>query len=466
MKIVFNFIIFTIIIVALYLLGNLIEPKLIELATSHIGNKIVAGLIALSRAVLIMLWLLGITYKSIWDKKTFKRTNSLVVWILTVIVLFVGISFALLILDRTNKLYRYTKNSSYSWKGKLYQSDTVLGYKSIPDAKGFDTFPVGENVPIRFDKKGFRVPLSYNDTTETKKVSFLCLGCSFTFGSACLAEESFPYLVSQETGKRSINAGTCGYGISQMLLLSKELIPCYKPDFVIVQYSPWLVQRSINMDAPSFLSRIPTPYISKNKNGENLVAPRIFNSKTFEVNMDKYRNTKSGIKDYICFLFEIGMPLYLYNGYYTGITTVKRVLGLIPSPNKDIKDVEQFVYSNIYQICKESNATMIILNLGDIKYTSNSHNLTFPDSGVIFAEADSLLFRRLKSPDDYNKEYKNWYFDGRDSILKDPYHPNPKAHKIIAESIIKALDKIETEKRDHKKHRKNFAHRITQINTD
>jgi hypothetical protein len=439
MKKLFNFLVFTIIVAILYFLTILIDIRLVKLG---IERTLFSIIIIFFRAIIITFWGLGITYNKLWDKNILKRKKSLAIWGLIVIIFFIFINTSLLVFTLTNKLYRYAKKPSFGWEGRVWQSDKILGFRSVPNATGFETFPLGEDVPIRFDKNGFRVPVSYDSTTEMKRPLFLFLGCSFTFGAVCLAEESFPYLVSEETKGYSINAGLCGGGLTQMLLLSKDLIPLYKPDFVVVQHSPWLTQRAMSMRAPACcLASIPVPYVSRTKNGKDVISPRTFNSKTFDVNIDKFKKTKKGIKDYTCFLFEIGIPLYLCNGYYTVITILKKTFGIIPEPNKDFKDVEQFVYSNIYEVCKQNNSKMIVLNLGDIKYTENSHKLIFSDSDIIFAEADSLLFRRLKSPDDYNKEYKHWYFNGKDSVLKDP-HPNQKAHKIIAEAIVNSIPAV------------------------
>ncbi|MDD5528936.1 MAG: hypothetical protein PHX21_02780 [bacterium] len=435
MKKLFNFLVFTIIVAFLYFLTILID---IRLANLGIERTLFSIIIIFFRTIILTFWGLGITYNKLWDKNTLNRKKSLAVWGIIVIIFFMFINTSLLILSKANKLYRYAKNPPCGWEGKIWQSDEILGFKSVPNATGLETFSLGGDIPIRFDKNGFRVPVSYDSTAEMKRPLLLFLGCSFTFGAVCLAEESFPYLVSESTKGYSINTGLCGGGLTQMLLLSKDLIPLYKPDFVIVQYSQWLTQRATSLGAPTYFSKIPTPYISKTKDGKNVISPRAFNSKTFEVNVDKFKKTKKGLKDYTCFLFEIGIPLYSYNGYYIITTILKKICGIVPSPNKDYKDVEQFVFSNIYEICKKNNSKMIILNLGDIQYSQNSHNLISPDSDIIFAEADSLLLCRLKSPDDYDKEYKHWYFNGKDSILKDP-HPNQKAHKIIAETIIGSI---------------------------
>ncbi|MFA5031608.1 MAG: hypothetical protein WC614_01180 [bacterium] len=407
MKKIFKILLFTIIIVILYSLTNLIE---IILTKINIDIKLLRGpltaIIILFRTIFITFWVLGVSYNTFWNKKTLKRKKSLILWILTLTTFFIFINIFLLVIDRTNKLYDYAKKTSF-----------------------------------RFDKDGFRIPFSNNDTT-IKRPLFLFLGCSFTFGAACLAEESFPYLVSEATKGYSMNAGVCAGGLAQMFLLSEEFIPRYKPDFVVVQYSPWLAQRAINMEAPTYLTKIPVPYISKTKDGKNVISRKVFDFRDFDVKVeckvDKFKRTKRSITDYTHFLFEIGIPLYLHNSYYIVMATTKKILGEIPMPNKDIKEVEQFVYNGIHEVCRQNNSKMIILNLGDIQYTENSHKLIFPDSNIVFAEADSLLLYRLKSPNDYDKEYKHWCFNGHDSVMTDE-HPNQKAHKIITEAILNSI---------------------------
>jgi hypothetical protein len=72
----------------------------------------------------------------------------------------------------------------------------------------------------------------------------LALGCSFTYGAATNAENTYPYLVGQRLAGTTRNAGVSSYGLSQMMILAKRLVPAYKPDYLLVQYSPWLVDRS------------------------------------------------------------------------------------------------------------------------------------------------------------------------------------------------------------------------------
>ncbi|MDD2889059.1 MAG: hypothetical protein PHE49_00265 [bacterium] len=434
MKKLLGFSAFTISIIIIYSLINFIG---ISLTKTGVENKLLFGILILFKTILITLWLSGITYKKLWDKNTLRNKTSRIIWSLTLIVVFILLNSSLLLLDRTSKLYKHIKGPSCGWKGKLWQSDTTLGTRPIPNAKGFETFVISKDVPIKFDRNGFRVPVFCTDTT-IKRPLFLFLGCSFTFGMACPAEESFPYIVSQDTKGSSMNAGICAGGLSQMLLLSRELVPHYKPDFVIVQYSPWLAQRATLMGAPTYIAVTPVPYISKTKDGKNVISPIAFNSKTLDLNIEKFRGTPKNIRDYTCFLFEIAIPLYLHDVYYRTITALKKILGKIPKPDKNIKDIEQFAYSNIYDVCKQNNSKMIILNLGDITYTKNSHTLILPDSNIIFAEADSLLFRRLKSPDEYNKEYMHWCFNGKDSVIED-VHPTYKANKIIAEAIVTTI---------------------------
>ena len=46
-------------------------------------------------------------------------------------------------------------------------------------------------------------------------------------------------VVAQGLGGTVLNAGKCAYGLSQMLILARRLIPRYRPDYVLVQFSPW-----------------------------------------------------------------------------------------------------------------------------------------------------------------------------------------------------------------------------------
>ena len=113
---------------------------------------------------------------------------------------------------------------------------------------------------MRFDKNGFRVPVGDTPTESHGSPLVLTLGCSFTYGDAVYARDTYPYLVGQSLKGTTKNAGCCSCGLSQMLILAGKLIPSHKPDYLIVQYSPWLISRSLSPFSPTYGGKSPAPY--------------------------------------------------------------------------------------------------------------------------------------------------------------------------------------------------------------
>jgi hypothetical protein len=329
-------------------------------------------------------------------------------------------------------------------EGVEYQADEILGFKPVPNAKVFETYITGDRIPIAYDSNGFRIPLSgESKINESNKIGLLCLGCSFTFGAGCYAEETFPYIVSKETNLSYINAGISSYGLAHMLILAEKLIPNYKPDYVIVQYSPWLVSRSVNMFAPVNFFSLPVPYFAEKNNNIVLELP-VYNSyfKYFDAHQ-----IKSSYKDsFLKFLFKEAVVFSFYEIWSYLKTQFLLITGQRLRPATNLIEVENYTYNKIRAIAEKNGVTLIVLNLGDIEYSRNSRHL-FSDENVYFAEADSFLNEFLKTSHskDYYMEFCHWKPSGRDSILID-YHPNSKAHRLIADSIIKEINKTKNRK--------------------
>jgi hypothetical protein len=227
------------------------------------------------------------------QRKTLSRKKRLVFSVIIFVIPATSISAIYVAYTgyRTAPIYWYVKHSERGWKGKLHRSDAELGFAPIPDSRGAEVFPVGNDIPARYDKDGFRVPLEDGiPTSPNRHPIVLALGCSFTYGAATLAEKTYPYLVGQYLGGTTRNAGVGSYGLSQMLVLAKRLVPANKPDYLIVQYSPWLVDRARSPFAPTNFGKVPTPYFFVRQN-ELALHPPVFVTKIMDLPFDQYRNT-------------------------------------------------------------------------------------------------------------------------------------------------------------------------------
>ena len=346
--------------------------------------------------------------------------------------------------ERTVGLYRHMKSpEGRGWEGVVHQSDPMLGFRPVPLAEGFEILPDGKKVmKVIFDDNGCRIPrkdYAASQAEKEKKPKFLFLGCSFTFGSACPAEETFPFLLAEYTGGTSVNAGVISYGFPQMIIMARELIPKVKPTFVVMQSSPWLIFRATNMYRPTRYGKVPVPYFAK-VNGRYVLAPPVYRTNIFDVPIRDYMETRSSFRDMLSFYWRVGLPFYIYSDIQDLYTRIRIILGKVPVPvtRSEMRGIERYVYGEIGSLCSENNAVLIVLSLFFNEKVSPEPEF-FRNQNVIFVYADEALEREAAGKDEsYDVLFKHVY--GDPPILVDS-HPNTSAHRIIAEKIYTELKK-------------------------
>ena len=333
---------------------------------------------------------------------------------------------------RTIQFYNYVKSDQRGWSGHVHGAHKELGYAPIPNSHGWEIMPLGPDIPMRYDKDGFRIPVDDELNTTNNHPIVLTLGCSFTYGAATHAENTFPYLVGNYFGGSTKNAGVCSYGLSQMVLIAKRLIPRHEPDYVIVQYSPWLVKRAIKPFSPSYYGKLPNPYYIGESNP--VIAPPVFQTKVFEFSIDNYRNTQKGVSDFFSFFENIGFPLLLHDDLNMTTYTLAKFLRLTDRPTKNHSAVIQHVYQEIARLAEQNGARMLIVVLGENHLPVPIPKDLLPSNAIVI-DAHSELLSRLPTinEESYQRQYNHWR--GEPPSLVDT-HPNELAHKIIAEMII------------------------------
>ncbi len=340
-------------------------------------------------------------------------------------------------LKRSNTIYSYVKANKRGWKGNVNQADKKLGYVPIPNTQGAHVIPIGPDVPMRYDKDGFRIPLGNNNRALNPQYHILMLGCSFTYGDATLAEDTYPYLVGQYLQSKTLNAGVCGYGIAQIMLRAKELVPIHKPDYLLVQYSPWLVNRARKPFSPTYFGIFPIPYFY----GEHELAihPPVFLTKVFSLPIDRYRDVPESMLNMLSFFWNVGLPLFIHDDFNMFLYTAKKYLGTIPGGTTVNDKVVEYAYKEISNVAKENGSKLLIVVLGSKPEPVQIKEELFPEDALIVNAHDALL-KPLSSFDKetYKKEYAHWR--GTPPVLVDT-HPNKIAHKIIAKEIVKMIKK-------------------------
>ncbi len=336
---------------------------------------------------------------------------------------------------RAKNLYSYIKSNQRGWSGRVFKPDSELGIAAIPNAQGIHLFPIGPDIPMRFDGEGLRIPVSgYNPSLDLRPL-VLALGCSFTYGDAVPAEDVYPYLVGKYLGGTAKNAGCCSCGLAQMLILARKLIPEFKPDYVLVQFSPWLLDRALNPFAPAYFGKIPVPYFYGKE--EIKLYPPVFSAKMVDLPIDEYRGSPGCVIDFVSFLWNVGLPQFVYDDYQMTCYFFKRILGIIPEPALNRNKVVRYVYGEIAKVAEENGARMIIVILGRNQQSVEVPYDLLPPHAII-VNAHKALLARLPTLDrkTYKKHYAHWR--GNPPRVVDN-HPNEKAHRIIAEAIVSRI---------------------------
>ena len=341
---------------------------------------------------------------------------------------------------RSFVFYNQLKKPIRGLSGQVYRSDTLLGFTPVPGARGAHVLPPQPDIPIYYDTEGFRVPEGYAkpDGESRARPLVLALGCSYTYGDACSAEDSFAWLVSEKIGGSVINAGVCGYSLAHMVLLARRLIPFFRPDYVLIQYSPWLIDRAQSYFAPSFYGRVANPFFFSSSETEVSIHPPVFMPVVFNLPIDRYKKSPRNFSDAVSFLISVGLPLHVYEDFKMLEYHLKRYIGFLPPPARNKSSIIKSAYSEIIQLAHSYGSKSLIIVLGDgIKPVPIPNELL--SIKVTVVDAYAALMNRLpeQTTEYYAHDYVHW--DNSNPPMVIDAHPNPFAHKLIAEAIIQNI---------------------------
>lgn len=358
-----------------------------------------------------------------------------------ILVLFLA-SFAWLAsaVARGTRGYFYVKAQPSGWRGPVVRSDARLAVAPIAGSAGAEIIATGVSVPARFDADGFRVPLHGASRSTGSRV--LAIGDSFTFGSGCTAEQTYPSLVAEAIHGRSLNAGYPGYGLAQMLVLARDLLPRHRPDVLLVQASTWLPARATRPFRRSELDLVPYPFFAVGRSPSPVWHPPLFPPKALELPVGSYRDTRPGLRDWISFQARVALPLFVHDDPRRLAVYLGRKSGRIPAMASE-QAVSRSVYPEILRLCRESGTRMVVVVLeGAGKHDHRRADLALPQD-VPVVDTTASLYAPLASSDaaTYLRAYGHWR--GSPPRLIDE-HPNPGAHAIIARQVLEALSRPST----------------------
>jgi hypothetical protein len=429
----------------LYIFGILF---LLQLGQGHIKSIVntlsywftehVEIIVSYLKLALFMIWTLGITY-GFW-KGLFKRN----VWFRTAVLLLIpSIFYAYNLRLRVLPVYNVAKDIGDKI-GKVYINSDTLGYRHLPNSTGYR--PLEKKfVTITHDNDGCRIPVGYKHTGKRPLV--MSFGCSVSYADACWAEDGFTHQVAKDLGGDYINAACSGYGASQMIIRAKELIPKYKPDYVIVQYTFWLAERSMKHYQEFFGGEFPIPFFSDNGLETPVFSPKGLQETPFS----QFKDTPRSAFDFWHFFSKLA-PYYVYQDVRSTWTGFKSFLGFTPKASVNRDRVENYAYGELARICRENNTQMIVWTTGTGFHLTDVRVIP-PDTvyklKIPIAYADSALYKRNNAwdRDTYARYYAHWWTPpGRkDSVVVDG-HPNKLCHRIIADEIVKTIRESDAQK--------------------
>ncbi len=326
------------------------------------------------------------------------------------------------IVVRTNDLVATMKRKDRGWQDGLMRPDPVLGFAPRENALGEHVYPIGSAVPKRGrgDRSHRRAP--------GPRPHVLALGDSYTWGDGVLAEEAFIHGAAEKVGGTALNGGVCAYGLAQMVLRARTLIPKLKPDVVVVQYSYWLVDRARLAYAPTYHGKLVAPYYL---DGGAIHSPP-FDSRILDLPVRELREDPSLVRG----LFTVGLPLYLHDDLHGIACSLRTALGNLPGPAKNEDEVAASAYGELARLARENGARCVILQVGSGLRDPGARQFLEQLAGVTYVDGFEALFAPLsrKDPATFNETYAI----RRQGIVVDT-HPNPEAHAILARALALGL---------------------------
>jgi len=319
----------------------------------------------------------------------------------------------------------------------VHRADRALGFAGIPGVRGY---MIGTNIGVRYSREDFRIADGEPVRLGLRRPYVLALGCSFTFGDSCAAEDTYTHRVARLVGGTPLNTAKGGYGLAQMLILARRDIPRYLPEYVIAQYSFWLVGRGTRGFGRSRLGVVPFPYLTLDDDGSVRVNPPLFEARGFSLPFHQYDDERVGVGSYLSFLLTVALPLHVHDDLQMAGFTLRRGSGALAHPPQEPKDprpLERAVYREIADLCRANGSQLVILRLsthGDV-YRGDPREF---GTGAVVVDAQRELELRVegKPPGEYARLFQHWR--GDPPRLVDS-HPNPEAHRIIARAIVRGL---------------------------
>jgi hypothetical protein len=231
-----------------------------------------------------------------------------------------------------------------------------------------------------------------------------------------------------------------------MLLLARELVPRHRPEFVLVQHSPWLVGRGLSGFARATFGKVPVPYFTPGPAGEVAMAPPAFRTRLFDLPLARFDNPRGGPGDFASFVWHAGLPLFLHDDARMLALAARRLADRVPPAFPEEPEVVLASYREIRDLCASAGSLMVVVRLSHPLDSSPPALGGLKEGGaVVVVRAQEALNRLVPeaTKEAYQRRFAHWR--GSPPQLVDT-HPNPEAHAIIADEIVKAIERKATDR--------------------
>ncbi len=315
----------------------------------------------------------------------------------------------------------------------LFENDPQLGYRLRKEMTGWYVLPSLDSIPVFTGREGHRIDNRNEPCTD----SLLFLGDSFTFGEACLADSTYAFLSSRNLNRCALNFGTGGYGLAQMWHIYINSRPGRT---WIIQWSPWLAERAVRGKLDGKMIIIPTPVLMPDGDTFSFIPPA-YASELFPLStaseLEPYRPRANRPKSFLSFLAGPGYTIYS-NQLSSECSKFFR-----SSPNTDDAEFihDAFVRKlNKLAITRKDTIIFMLIGYSHRESLLEEKKLkrlsTFPilnASAWLYQQKDSM------TESEYESRYMHW--DSAHSNILDR-HPNPLAHRLIADKVIDYFRKL------------------------
>jgi len=348
---------------------------------------------------------------------------------------------------RSYGLYYFVKEYGFGWSTGMFQENDQYGFKLHAKNRGYQMTKQNTRITVLTGEWGNRVDsLSFiNKSKDTPQ--FLFIGDSFVFGHRCIAEQSFPYLVGQKLNKSIVNTGVSSYGFSQMQMTLTDFLEHHSPEKVFIQYSPWLAERSANWYVDVLVGLIPIPYYYQ-ENEKILIHPPVYQSKMIGPDVELFRGNGQSAGDFIKFIFNVSLPIFLPDDYNFIVTQLKFLFGILPKPLTDQVMIDKYVLNQMANACNEKGVKPIFLFMANDWGNNHSDLKDLLQDKAEIIDIDSALRSKLTEDTEaaYNRAYCFW--GGENNEILEDTHPNPDAHQLMSEIVSLAIapDSVVAEK--------------------